>query len=1043
MRMHKLCAPMCASVLIFVSILPQLKAQTAGEIIAYAGNTTQGYSGDGGPAVNAELNYPNGVALDSAGNIYIADSLNACIRKVAASTGTITTVAGKCGTIGNSGDGGVATDAELSYPTGVALDNAGGLYIDDASSHVIRKVAASTGVITTYAGNGTQGYTGDGGPATGAELDPAYIAFDSSGNLYISDATDGVVRKVTSLTGMISTIAGTGHSGYTGDGGPAIGARLWSPFGVALDTAGNLFIADQGGTAIRRIAASTGIIATIAGNGIANFSGDGGLAVKAQFTGASCLATDPAGNLFIADTYDSRIRKIFSSTGVIITVAGIGGAGAGANNIPAVTAQLSYPQGIAADRSDNFYVVDTENQQVRKVFAGGPMQTVTSLAAPYYNVLVGQVFTLTARVTGTLDAPEPTGTVTFYEAENGGNPVAIGTDRLDSSGQATFTLSLAAGTYLFEASYGGDVNYTSSQSFQFGLPIAAVNARAAAPYFTPASGTYAYNLEVAINNVTPHLEIIYTTDGTDPSRNNGTVYRGSIPLTGSAAVKAITIDNRAEEPPPQYADSLISTAEYVINLPDESSLPTGQWAWEDGGTSGEGCTPELGAPAVYGTLGIPAEGNSPGARVPSANWIDKSGNLWIFGGPTVISPPAICPVTDDVWMFNISTKEWTWMAGSNAYPNNSLPAVYGTKGKFAPGNTPGSRSNAAFWTDRAGYFWLFGGSGYTSASSFGFLNDLWEFNPSTRQWAWIAGSNIPNQLGSYGALHVASSANAPGGRLASVGWTDLNNNLWLFGGWTGDPSGKLGDINDVWEFDMSARQWIWMGGRKVINQYGNYGTHLVPSTTNIPGARDSAMVWVDAQGKFWLFGGNGLGAPGYSGGVMNDLWEFNPTTLAWTWASGSADGGTYPSPPPTSGITPGPLGQVGVYDRLTVPDPGNTPGSRTGAATWTDTQGNLWLFGGQGWDSAGNSNYLDDLWEFDRSKWLWAWMGGGDMGVAGGTVYGPYRLPAVETLPGGRSGSAAWTDHSGNFWLFGGTAGDPNSNRLSELLNDLFVYTAP
>jgi N-acetylneuraminic acid mutarotase len=1026
-----------------------LQAQTPGEIIAYAGNTIPGNSGDGGPALNAELNYPAGVALDKAGNVYIADSFNDCIRRVNASTGIITTVAGKCGVKGYSGDGGVATSAELSFPTGVALDSAGDLYIDDASSHVVRKVAASTGIITTVAGNGTQGYTGDKGPATSAELNPGFIALDPSGNLYISDTTDCVVRNVAASTGIISTIAGTGQSGYTGDGGAAVDALLSRPFGAAFDSAGNLYIADQGGTTIRKIAASTGVITTIAGNGVANFSGDGGLAVKAQLSGAVGLATDPAGNLYIADAqdpYNQRIRKIVASTGVIFAVAGNGFAGFSGNGIPAVTAELSYPQGIAVDSSNNFYIGDSQNQQVRKVFAGGPMQSVTNLVTPYYNVLAGQIFALNATVSGTLDAPAPTGTVTFYEEPAGTQAaIEIGAVQLDTTGQANFTLSLAAGQYLIWASYGGDQNYISSQSFQFGLPIVAVNVRAAAPYFTPVPGTYAYNLEVAINNVTPHLQIIYTTDGTNPSRNSGTVYKGSIPVTAIVAIKAIAIDNRVGIPPPQYADSPVSTATYVINLPSESPLPTGQWAWEGGGTTGTGCPYEVGAPATYGTLGVPAPGNNPGSRAPAAHWTDKSGNLWIFGGLTIIAPPAICPVADDLWMFNISTKEWTWMGGSTNYQfTDWLPAVYGTKGKFAPGNTPGSRESSAYWTDRAGYFWLFGGFGYASGGSYGYLNDLWQFNPSTRQWAWIAGSNVANQLGSYGTLHVANAGNSPGGRFGAAAWTDLRNNLWLFGGWTGDPSGKVGDINDVWEFEMSTRQWVWMGGSKVINQYGNYGTHLVPSTANIPGARDSAMTWVDALGKFWLFGGSGLGARGF-GGTMNDLWEFNPTTLAWTWAAGSADSGTYPSPPPSSGTAPGKIGQIGVYDRLTVPDPGNTPGSRTGAATWTDAQGNLWLFGGQGWDSAGNYNYLNDLWEFDRAKWLWAWMGGSeiDSGSAGATVYGPYRVPSTQTQPGGRSGSAIWTDSAGNVWLFGGTAGDPRSTLITDYLNDLFEYTAP
>jgi hypothetical protein len=325
--------------------------------------------------------------------------------------------------------------------------------------------------------------------------------------------------------------------------------------------------------------------------------------------------------------------------------------------------------------------------------------------------------------------------------------------------------------------------------------------------------------------------------------------------------------------------------------------------------------------------------------------------------------------------------------------------------------------------------------GYDSTGNFGNLNDLWEFNPTTRQWAWIAGSSMANQSGSYGTLHVARNGNTPGSRWGAAGWTDQAGNFWMFGGSAYDSAGNAGDINDLWKFDPSTRQWAWMGGGHLVNQPGVYGVHNQAGPANIPGARDSGMAWVDELGKFWFFGGQGLGATAQFG-VFNDLWEFNPSDLNWTWASGSAYGGTY-------GPGSGDPGQGGVYDNLGVPDPGNTPGSRTGSATFTDAHGNLWLSGGTGYDSAGNFGYLDDLWEYDRAKWLWAWMGGHEIvpGLASSATYGSYRVPSSLTQPGPRSGAAGFTDKSGNLWLFGG-ANSPVEPTVY-LLNDLLEYQLP
>jgi sugar lactone lactonase YvrE len=338
-----------------------------GHIATQAGSGVLGYSGDGGPAASAELSYPTGVAVDASGNLYIVDADNNRIRKVTASTGIITTVAGN-GTAGYSGDGGPATSAELDTPFGVAVDASGNLYIVDVNNDRIRKVTASTGIITTVAGNGTFGYSGDGGAAISAELyTPLGVAVDASGNIYIADSGNNRIRKVTASTGVITTVAGNGTAGYSGDSGAATSGELNSPFGVAVDASGNIYIGDSGNNRIRKVTASTGIIISVAGNGTAGYSGDNGAATSAELYSPYGVAVDASGNLYIADTNNLVIRKVAASTGIINTVAGNGTAGSGGDGGAATGAALSYPTDAVVDSSGNFYIADYNNNKVRTV----------------------------------------------------------------------------------------------------------------------------------------------------------------------------------------------------------------------------------------------------------------------------------------------------------------------------------------------------------------------------------------------------------------------------------------------------------------------------------------------------------------------------------------------------------------------------------------------------------------------------------------------------------------------------------------------------
>jgi trimeric autotransporter adhesin len=344
-----------------------------GTITTVAGTSAIGYSGDGGPAIAAKLWGPTCVALDSAGNLYLGDSANDAIRKVSAATGIISTYAGGNGH-GYSGDNGPATAATMYAPTDCVMDRAGNLYLADDANNVIRKVAAGTGIITTVAGNGYEagspdgGYAGDGGPAVLAEINhPFGVALDGAGNLYIADTYNYRVRRVDAASGVITTVAGNGTHGFAGDGGPATSAELYGPEGMALDAAGNLYIADVVNGVIRMVSAATGKISTVAGTpGASGFSGDGGSATGAVLNYPTGVALTAAGDMYISDTSNMRIRRVPASSGIIQTVVG-DGQGYSGDGGPSAHAEINNPWKITFDAGGAMYIADFANSVVRKV----------------------------------------------------------------------------------------------------------------------------------------------------------------------------------------------------------------------------------------------------------------------------------------------------------------------------------------------------------------------------------------------------------------------------------------------------------------------------------------------------------------------------------------------------------------------------------------------------------------------------------------------------------------------------------------------------
>jgi len=431
------------------------KVTAAGIITLVAGTSSSGYNGDGIPATSANLSNANGLALDGAGNLFIADTNNNRIRRVDALTGIITTYAGN-GTAGFLGDNGPATNARLNKPQKISFDNSGNLLIADTSNNRIRRVAAGTGIITTIAGNGTAGSSGDGQLATAAMLrSPSDMTVDSTGNLWIADTSNNRIRRVDATTGIITaymtglnapsaiTIAGdvlmigntngfkvlrvkltggcctdvgNGFLGFSGEGIIATSASLRFPNSVAFDSSGNIFVADASNNRIRKIAASTGMITTVAGGSSTGQLGDGGTATAASLNSPSAIAFDNAGNLFVADQNNFRIRRIDAISGIITTVAGNGFPGSTGDTGPATSAQINQVTGIAVDLLGNLFIAERNSHKVRKVAAG----TITTFAGTTQGFLGDGSLAVNARLSNPTDvAVDSAGNVFIADSSNG------------------------------------------------------------------------------------------------------------------------------------------------------------------------------------------------------------------------------------------------------------------------------------------------------------------------------------------------------------------------------------------------------------------------------------------------------------------------------------------------------------------------------------------------------------------------------------------------------------------------------------------------
>lgn len=514
-------------------------------------------------------------------------------------------------------------------------------------------------------------------------------------------------------------------------------------------------------------------------------------------------------------------------------------------------------------------------------------------------------------------------------------------------GPTTYTIAVTVsgltGTGLVLEDNGGDnLSVTGNGSFTFTAAIASGGAYAVTVSTQPSnptqncvatsgSGTASANVNIQVACTTT-----FTIGGTvsnlstgnsvvlqDNGGNNLTVTaNGNFTFTtaiDAGGAYAVTVSTPPSSPVQicTVANGSGSANANVTNITVDCGH--NEWAWKSGSNSPTATT----IAGSYGTKGMEAASNLPTIRnIGMVSWTDSSGNLWFFGGNGNDSTGAGGEL-NDLWKYNISSGKWTWVSGSNlanqagVYPPSATP-------------TPGGRDSGVGWIDSSGNLWLFGGKGYDSAGTLGYLNDLWEYSIANNQWTFKGGSTqaTANQPGNYGALKVAAATNVPGGRAFST-VQNVNGVVWLFGGFGTDVNSSQDNLNDVWQYDINGGEWTWIGGADIVDTVPNYGTLGTPTATTTPGARFYAASWADKSGNIWLFGGNFAGVSTLV--FFNDLWEFS--NGEWTWKGGVKSTGDNTTD------------NSGVYGVQGTAAAANLPGPRADMSTWTDPSGNFWLFG--------------------------------------------------------------------------------------------------
>ena len=721
--------------------------------------------------------------------------------------------------------------------------------------------------------------------------------------------------------------------------------------------------------------------------------------VLMQPTGQNCTVTNGSGTVS-ANVTNIQVTCTTNTYTIGGTVSGLTGTGlvlqdnGGNNLVVSASGSFTFSTAVTSGAAYNVAVLTQPAGQSCTVTNGNG-----TASANVANVQV--TCSIAYTIGGTVSGLIGTGLVL---QDNGGNNLAV-----SASGSFTFSNSVAIGS-----TYSVTVLTQPSsplQSCTVANGSGTANARISNVQVTCSTTTY--TIGGTVSGLTGTGLVLQNNGG------NNLAVSASGSFTFSAAVASGTIYSVTvlTQPIGQSCTVTNGSGTASANVTNVQVSCVGEWTWM-GGSNTVGI--ERAQSGVYGTLGTAASTNTPGGRESSMTWSDASGNLWLFGGTgynsTGITWTSAYPTFNDLWKFDpkLGTYgEWTWMGGSDIA---TQPGVYGTQGTAASTNIPGARSSAVTWSDASGNLWLYGGICGNCIDAGEVLSDLWKFSPALGtygEWTWMGGSSTVNRPAVYGTQGTADPSYTPGSLSGAVSWSDASGNLWLFGGglWKFDP--KLGTYGE----------WARMGGSST----GVYGTLGTAASTNIPGARSSAVSWSDASGNLWLFGGYGLDSTG-AGGYLNDLWKFDPSSGTygeWTWMGGSDV-----------------ANQSGAYGPLGTAASTNIPRAREWAVSWSDASGNLWLFGGNGYDSTGANGleYLNDLWKFDPSLGTygeWALMGGSDVANQSG-VYGRLGTAASTNIPGARISAVSWSDALGNLWLFGGNGLD--SAGVNGWLNDLWEY---
>jgi hypothetical protein len=492
------------------------------------------------------------------------------------------------------------------------------------------------------------------------------------------------------------------------------------------------------------------------------------------------------------------------------------------------------------------------------------------------------------------------------------------------------------------------------------------------------------------------------------------------------------------------------------------------WGWESwylAGTNKANNYSAVTTPLFPPNLTFPPNLGTPGGRDFASTWTDTSGRRWLFGGQGYPYPSPLGnqlpSLMNDLWVYD--TRVGGWVPAnlpifSNAGTSPVVSQVRVDQLEFedvATASAPGSRWGSSSWTSTSGDLYLFGGQGIDSQGSAKLLSDLWKCTPgasvdglgagtSSCPWTQAGGSTVGNTSSVYGTQNAPGGV--PGGRWAAAATKDPSGNFWMFGGQGLDSVGTIGLLNDLWQYSPSSSQWTWMGPApsSAANQNGNYGTLGTATGTTAPGGRQAAVLWADAAGNIWLFGGFGLDSAGTgtagpppAGSILNDLWEFNVTTKQWKWVAGSNL-----------------ANQTGSYgaqasSNLSTGAAGDAPGSRWGAVGWRDANSNLWLIGGWGYGTSTTdpTGFLNDIWEYQQSsgKWIW-WKGISNANQnsvfaikdAANTLS---NVPFIENVVGGRRGAAFWgPDSQGYVRVFGGEGYDSSNGAPPGYLNDHWTY---